>query len=133
MATKENNREKALIALLNTTSVKTAAVESGISERTLFRYLEDADFRSEYRQARRQIVSDAIALLQSNASEAVKKLKELMDFCENPAVSARCAQLIFENSIKAMETEDLAERLENLEYELTKQVAATRKPNNRHY
>jgi hypothetical protein len=73
-------------------------------------------FLSEYRNARRQTVETAIAQMQNAASEAVERLKELQ-YCENPAVAARCAQIIFENSIKGMETTDILQRLETLENE----------------
>jgi hypothetical protein len=38
-----------------------------------------------------------------------------LQYTENPAVAARCAQIIFENSVKGLETTDILERLENLE------------------
>jgi len=59
--------------------------------------------------------------MQGAASEAVSRLKELQ-YCENPAVAARCAQIIYENSIKGMETTDILERLEELENEYKKQI-----------
>jgi hypothetical protein len=68
--------------------------------------------------------------MQNAASEAVERLKELQ-YCENPAVAARCAQIIFENSIKGMETTDILERLETLENEHFKQIEETTKPNYR--
>jgi hypothetical protein len=130
MPPKQSNREKALIALLETTSVRQAAEKCGLSERTLFKFLEDADFKTEYRNARRQTVESAIAKLQNAASEAVERLKDLMH-CENPVVEARCAQIIYENSVKGMEMLDLAERLEEIENEFAKQTIAFTKQNRR--
>jgi DeoR/GlpR family transcriptional regulator of sugar metabolism len=116
------NTERALTALLNTSTVRDAATESGLSEETIYRYLRDPEFKNEYRNARRQTVESAISKMQNAASEAVDRLKELQ-FCENPAVAARCAQIIFENSVKGMETLDILERLEVLEQN------ANQKPN----
>ncbi len=113
---KETNKEKVLIALIETSSIREAAKKSGIGEATIYRYLQDKEFLAEYRNARRQTVEAAIAQMQNAASEAVERLKELQ-YCENPAVAARCAQIIFENSIKTMETTDILERLEILEQE----------------
>jgi AcrR family transcriptional regulator len=113
---KERNREKILIALVETSSVREAAKKSGIGEATIYRYLQDKEFLSEYRNARRQTVETAIAQMQNAASEAVERLKELQ-YCENPAVAARCAQIIFESSVKGLETTDILERLEILEQE----------------
>ncbi len=111
---KKQNQEKVLIALLETSSIRDAAKVSGISEPTIYNYLKDKDFLAEYRNARRQTVESAIAQMQNAASEAVEKLRELQH-CENPAVAARCAQIIFENSIKTMEVTDILQRLEALE------------------
>ncbi len=43
------NTEKALAALLNAASIKDAASISGLSEKTLRRYLDDAEFQTEFR------------------------------------------------------------------------------------
>jgi DNA-binding MurR/RpiR family transcriptional regulator len=124
------NREKVLIALLETSSIREAAKKSGASEATIYRFLQDKNFLSEYRTARRQTVEMAIAQMQNAASEAVERLKELQ-YCDNPAVSARCAQIIFESSVKGLETTDILERLETLENEHFKQIEVNGKTTNR--
>jgi AcrR family transcriptional regulator len=121
---KPTNKEKVLIALIETTSIREAAKKSGVSEATVYNYLQDKEFLAEYRNARRLTVESAIAQMQGAASEAVDRLKELQ-YCENPAVAARCAQIIFENSIKGMETTDILERLEKIEDEHQKQNQKT--------
>ncbi len=127
---KITNKEKVLIALIETSSIRDAAKSSGISEATIYSFLKDKEFLSEYRNARRQTVETAIAQMQNAASEAVERLKELQ-YCENPAVAARCAQIIFENSVKGLETTDILTRLEALENEHSRQIEETAKPNNR--
>jgi AcrR family transcriptional regulator len=126
---KETNKEKVLIALVETSSVREAAKKSGIGEATIYRFLQDKEFLAEYRNARRQTVESAIAQMQNAAAEAVERLKELQH-CENPAVAARCAQIIFENSVKGMETLDILTRLEVLEIEHRTQIEAAGKTNN---
>jgi DNA-binding MurR/RpiR family transcriptional regulator len=127
---KETNKEKVLIALVETSSVREAAKKSGIGEATIYRFLQGKEFLSEYRNARRQTVETAIAQMQNAASEAVERLKELQ-YCENPAVAARCAQIIFENSVKGLETTDILTRLEALENEHSKQIEKDGKSDNR--
>ncbi len=119
-----------MIALIETSSIREAAKNSGVCEATIYNYLRDSEFKTAYRAARRQTVESAIAQMQNAASEAVERLKELQ-YCENPAVAARCAQIIFENSVKGMETIDILERLETLENEHFKKIEANGKPNNR--
>jgi hypothetical protein len=111
---KENNKQKILIALIETSSIREAAKVSGICEATIYNYLRDSEFKTAYREARRQTVESAIAQMQNAASDAVARLKELQ-YSENPAVAARCAQIIFENSVKGMDTLDILQRLEVLE------------------
>jgi AcrR family transcriptional regulator len=127
---KITNKEKVLIALVETSSIRDAAKSSGISEATIYSFLKDKEFLSDYRNARRQTVETAIAQMQNAASEAVERLKELQ-YCENPAVAARCAQIIFENSVKGLETTDILTRLEALENEHSKQIEKDGKSDNR--
>jgi AcrR family transcriptional regulator len=114
---KETNKEKVLAALIETSSVREAAIKTGISEATIYRYLQDKEFLAEHRNARRQTVESAIAQLQSATSEAVDTLKKNLN-CENPAVEIRAAQIILDNAVKGVELIDVIERLEVLEHEL---------------
>jgi DeoR/GlpR family transcriptional regulator of sugar metabolism len=90
---KQANKEKILTALIETSSIREAAKKCGIAEATIYRNLQDKEFLAEYRNARRATVENAISKMQNAASEAVDRLKELQ-YCENPAVAARCAQII---------------------------------------
>lgn len=113
---KDKNKEKALSAILETSSIAEAAKRCGLSEKTLRRYLDDGDFLKEYRAARRQIVETSLSKMQKATGAAVETLIKNLH-CENPSVENRAAQLIIENSVKAVETLDILERLEILENE----------------
>ena len=93
---KENNKEKALTALLESASIIEAAQTSGLSEKTLRRYLEEKEFFDEYAEARRQIVESAVSALQQAANEAVETLRRNLT-CDNPQAEIRAAQLILDN------------------------------------
>lgn len=95
-----------------------------MSEKTLRRYLDDSEFLKEYRAARRQIVEASLSKMQKATDVAVETLIKNLN-CENPAVENRAAQLIIENSVKAVETLDILERLEILENEHQKQNQKT--------
>jgi predicted kinase len=90
------NTQKALAGLLNNSSVKDAALSSGLSEETIYRYLRDEDFRAEYEQAKRQVVENAVSALQQAANEAVETLRRNLT-CDNPQAEIRAAQLILDN------------------------------------
>ncbi len=111
---KENNKEKALTALLESATITDAAESCGLSEKTLRRYLEDSEFQKEFRAARRLVFEQNIVRLQSLHAGAVETLERNLT-CENPSVEVRAAQIIIESSRKDFETLDILERLEAIE------------------
>ncbi len=127
---KENNREKALTALLESSTIVEAAQTSGLSEKTLRRYLDDAEFQTEFRAARRVVFEQNIVRLQSLHAGAVDTLERNLN-CENPSVEVRAAQIIIEGNRKDFETLDILERLEKIEDEHQKQIEGAAKPNNK--
>jgi hypothetical protein len=109
-------QEKAIIALINETTVARAAEASGIGERTLHRWLQEAQFVEAYRKARRDAFSQAIALTQRYAPLAVTTLAKVMNDPVSPytaKVSAASAMLKFGR--EGIEMDDLAARLDQLE------------------
>jgi len=109
-------QERAIIALLSHANIRTAAKAVKVDEATLWRWLQDKDFHTAYMNIRRESVSLAIARLQQASTEAVNTLKAIAKDKEAPA-SARviAAKAIIEYSIKAVEIEDLAQRVDELE------------------
>lgn len=57
-----DRKRRGLVVLLNVRSITEASRNSGISERSLQRWLTDPAFRSAYREASRRILEDAVAL-----------------------------------------------------------------------
>src|SRR4051794_29978052 len=108
---------KFLAALLTAPTVAAACQESGCSERTGFRWLSEPAFSEACRAARREAVTQATARLQGAAGEAVEALRRNLT-CGVPAVEVRAAATTLEIAVKAVELEDLAERLEALEQRL---------------
>jgi hypothetical protein len=111
---KQTNKEKALNALLISPSIRDASRTSGLSEETIYRYLKDAEFKTEYTAARRRIFEQNIFKMQSLHNEAIETLQKNL-YCENPSVEVRAAQIIVEANRKDFETFDILERLEALE------------------
>ncbi len=111
---KATNKEKALTALLECVSIAEAAKHCGLSQETLYRYLRDQAFVSDYRNARRQVVEHSITQLQQASGEAVETLRRNLE-CYNPNAEIRAAQIILDNAIKGVELVDVIERLEQIE------------------
>lgn len=109
-------QEAAILALISQPTMKEAATSAGVGETTLWRWLQQKDFQVAYQEARRESVKHAIAKLQNKTGEAVDVLAEIMNNSDaNPFARVSAAKAIIEYSIKAVEVEDLAQRVEDLE------------------
>jgi hypothetical protein len=116
---RHHKQERAIAALLVAPSVMAAAQQIGVNENTLLRWLKDAAFQTTYRDARRQVVQQAIAQVQQATSEAVATLRAIMSNGDAPA-SARvsAAKAVLETALKAVELEDIEQRLQALEAQM---------------
>ena len=109
-------QERAVVSLLSHATMRTAAKAVAVDETTLWRWLQDKDFHTAYMTARRETVKHAIARLQQISTEAVNTLREVMkDKTAKGSERVSAAKAIIEYSIKAIEIEDLAQRVEELE------------------
>ncbi|HKQ08577.1 MAG TPA: hypothetical protein VJ464_25875 [Blastocatellia bacterium] len=107
---------RALLALLEHPTLKDAAAAVGIGETTLWRWSQELSFKAAYMDARREAVRQSIAHLQSATGEAVTCLRDVMKSTKaSDAAKVSAARAVLELSIKAVEVEDLAERLAALE------------------
>ena len=114
-------QERAISALLIYPSMSKAAAAAEVGEVTLWRWLRSPDFKEQYQLARRQAVSQAVGQLQRACSVAVLALTDISQDVNCPA-SARvsAAKSILELALKGVELEDLAVRVEELEFQVTK-------------
>jgi hypothetical protein len=109
-------QERAISALLYEKTTKEAAEISGVTETTLWRWLKDDAFNKAYVEARRLATSQAIAQIQQAGGDAVKTLCTVMNDTQAPASSrVTAAKTVLELGIKAVELEDMAQRLSELE------------------
>ena len=112
-------QETFLAALLSNSTIKAACVESGISETTGWRYLNDEKFKERYRRAQRQVVEHAIVRLRSDASDAARALREIVDDISAPTTArVAAARTILEITFKSVEVYDIEGRMEALEANL---------------
>ena len=114
-------REQAIAALLSEPTHEAAAKKAKVADRTLRGWLKEPDFNREYREARRRIVEGAISKLQQTAILAVLTLNRNLT-CGQPATEVRAAQVILEQSVKAVELADLAQQVEELRQQIEKGV-----------
>lgn len=109
-------QDRAILALLTSSTLSEAAKAAGIGEATLWRWLQLPDFQEAYREARRQAVNQAITRLQQATGEAVETLRNIArDDEAKDSARVTAAKVILEMAFKAVELEDLTARVEELE------------------
>lgn len=109
-------QQRVLSALLMTPTIAAAAVESGIGETTIHRFMKDPVFQTAYREVRRRAVEQAVGSLQQTAGKAVAVLAMLMADDATPrAVRVSAASKVLDLAIQGTHVQDLAERVEALE------------------
>jgi hypothetical protein len=112
--------EKAIVALLESPTVTEAAKAAGISERTMWRLLQQAEFQEQYRAAQRAVFDDAILKMQAAAVEAVATLRKNLK-CGNHFAENSAAIAILLHGRRAIELDELQERLARIEAALARQ------------
>ena len=110
---------RAIEALLMSASVEDAARRSGLSARTVHRYLSSAEFAEAFRERLRTRVDVASARLQSATGDAVECLIEVMnDQSASHGVRTKAAVSVIELSWRWLEANEFEDRLSALEQSL---------------
>jgi hypothetical protein len=97
-------QERAIEALLVSPTIIAAALDAGVPERTLRRWLaEDEDFREAYRRVREASFEHALSRLQARADAAANTLlREMTSKLAKPADRIRAARLVLEVPAKLL-------------------------------
>lgn len=107
---------KAIEALLSYDTVDKACKGCGVDRSTMYRYLREPEFDKELKKAKRQLVSRAILRLQQACGDASRALAEICrDKKAPPSARVSAAREILSSTMKAIETEELEDRLKVLE------------------
>ena len=110
------NREKAIQALLAHSTVRAAAQELQLNERTLYRWLRQPAFLAAYNIAKKELMQSATNRLQKAALNAVEVLVGIANTAtatESARVTA--AAKVIELAIKTSTLEDIESRISELE------------------
>ena len=113
---KETNREKVLAALLICNSNKEAAALTGISERTIYNFLKDPEFKRDYEDAKRGMIKAASEQIQRSLSPSILALTTIVNDHEaGKTARVQAARTLLEFGIKLSEFASLEERVTALE------------------
>jgi hypothetical protein len=97
-------------------NIDEAAKAVGISNKTLFRWMQLPEFDKAYKAARRAAFGQATARLQQASSAAVSALlKVLVDAALPASARVRAADCILDHTKEAIELEDIEARVRELE------------------
>jgi hypothetical protein len=110
-------QDEAIAALLSAPTIKEAAAAVGVDEKTVRRWLGEPDFAAAFRDARRQIVEEAITRAQQSTVEAVATLRRLLT-CGHPPTEARAAASLYDRAVRGVELSDLVQAVEELRREV---------------
>ena len=119
VATSGNRRERLVLALLATPTIKAAAEVAGVPERTAHRWLHEPDFAALVADARRHVLTQACTRLVSSCSTAADVLREVAcDSSAPPAARVTAARTILEMARGFVDVDDIGRRLATLEASL---------------
>jgi hypothetical protein len=108
--------EQAIAALLTARNTEEAAKSVGVSAKTILRWQKLPEFDRAFREARLGTFRQSVARLQQASVPAVTTLlKILVDPSAPLGVKARCAYYILDQTKKAVEIEEMAARVAELE------------------
>jgi AcrR family transcriptional regulator len=111
------NQQKALAALLSSTSTEAAAEKCGLSVRTIKRYLATREFAEAYREQRMLVLSETIAGLEKAGVSAVATLRGALEDAD-VGTRIRAARSIIEFLFRGTETERKIRELDEIEAQI---------------
>ena len=115
----------AALALAVGKTVAEAAAEAGIGERTLYSWRRKTSFKRRVDELRSALVGAAVGRLSMNMGAASDALVALLKN-RNPMVKLRASRAVIELGTKLRESEELAERLADIEAQLAEQDSQKR-------
>ncbi len=111
---KSVSNEQIIAALLTKGTQKAAAEYLGVNPKTINDRYNDPDFTELYREAKTEILRNAVSMLNTSLFSAISTVCEVMTDTEvNPAIRLQAAQTIINNSAKYTELLDRAEEKNN--------------------
>jgi len=116
-------RMDAVVALVSYPNIREAAKSAGIGENTMYRWLRDPTFQEAYREAKYQVVQQALSQLQEASGEAARALRAIVNDPEiSPHTRVTAARTILETAIRAVEIDTLEARIQRLEQYIEEQT-----------
>jgi transposase-like protein len=110
-------RDTLALALAQGRTVKDAAAEAGVSERTAYTWKSADDFRKRVEGLRAELFEAAVGKLAANSAGAADALGSLIA-SRNESIKLGAARIILETGARLREALELRRRLDELERRL---------------
>ena len=102
--------------MLHNASVAATAKATGISEATIYKYLNDTEFKTEYEAKRKEMLADSCHTLQANMGQAINELVEIIEDKDiKQQIRLNANDMLLRHSYKQTEQLDILTRLDALE------------------
>ena len=111
-----DKKEKALRAMLTSSTRREAAMKAKITEATLRTYMNDNDFRERYERILTQLLDEASASARMSLTPALETLVEISeDITESAQARVAAARATLEFALRIIEKNETARKLAELE------------------
>lgn len=110
-----SKQHRAIASILSARTMGEAALQAGIGERTLYRWLSEPGFRQELKEAENSLITDTARRLVSGQGKALDTLEELINHATKESERRLAAQAWMEFVIRWHELSDIDTRLRELE------------------
>ena len=107
--------------LITAPSLEEGCRKARVSKTTVYAWLKEPGFQAELKRLRQALLDEAFDRLKVGMTQAVDKLLSLLEADGQLGIQLRAAQTLLDQGIKAVELQDLAHRLEELEAHLASQ------------
>jgi transposase len=108
------SKERAVVAMMAHPSIAEAAKVAGVSESSIWRWLQDDSFQARLRDAQSKVMDGALSSLQGSMTSAVNCLVRNLN-CGTPAAEVQAAKTILDFTLKTRQQFDYLERIKALE------------------
>jgi hypothetical protein len=112
---RKKNEDALLSALACGATAEAAAKQCGVSDRTVYRRMEDPGFKARLRDVRADMVRRSAGMLTAAAGEAIRALLALLKESAPPTVRLGAARAVLEIGIKVRELAELEAEMQELE------------------
>lgn len=113
---KKSKDEKIIAALIANPTIRAASAACGVSETQIYARLRNSEFKSQYDEARRELLERNTAVLQGHLAGAIEVMGKICQDADTaPQTRLNAADAIIRNSLKLTEQTDILNRLQELE------------------